>query len=150
MESLQGDLAPALPKTTGMRALAVAAVVLGLLMAYGGGGHLLAVTTAKVQQARPYDFRFAALVTNGAILLASGLTHLVASRGIVRGRGWALRASALAAAAVSAYCLILLPVPSARDASVPTLILNASFLAWVAVAGWRAARRPRGDGGRTS
>ena len=149
-ESGQGQLAPALQKTVDLRALAVAAVVLGLLMVYGGGGHLLAVTAAKVQQGKPYDFRFAALVTNGVVLLGSGLTHLLASRGIARGRGAALRASALAAVVVSVYCLILFPVRSARGAAVPALILNATFLVWLAVMGWRAARHRSGGGGGTS
>ncbi|HEX6749519.1 MAG TPA: hypothetical protein VF092_19650 [Longimicrobium sp.] len=131
---------PVSRKSVGWRVLAVAALVLGLLMVYGGGGHLLAVIGAKVRQGKPYDFRFAALVTNGVILLGSGLTHLVASHGIARGQGWALRASALAAALVSAYCLILLPVRTARGAALPALVLNLAFLVWLVAATWRAAR----------
>jgi hypothetical protein len=136
-------------KVTAAGALAVAAVLLGLLMAYGGGGHLLAVISTKVRQGKPYDFRFAALLANGAILLGSGLTHLVVSRGIARGHGWALRASGLAAAAVSVYALILLPVSTARGASVPVLALNLAYLAGVAAtAGWlRRARSVAGESG---
>lgn len=138
------------PHAAGSRALAVAAVVLGLLMVYGGGGHLLAVTAAKVQQGKPYDFRFAGLVTTGVMLLGSGLAHLAASRGIARGEGWAPRASALAAAMVSAYCVILLPVVTARAAALPALLLNLAFLAWLTADGRRAGRHPSGGIAGTS
>jgi hypothetical protein len=69
-----------LRRPSALGALAAGAVVLALLMAYGGGGHLLAVIGSRARQGRPYDFRFAALVTNGAILLYAGLTNLVLSR----------------------------------------------------------------------
>jgi len=115
-------------------------------MMYGGGGHIVAVIAAKVAQGKPYDFRFASLVTNGAILFASGITHVVASRGIWRGNGSAIRSSAVAATAVIAYCAILMPVASARSAALPALALNLVYL--VALGGMAWSLNNRNDRAR--
>ena len=123
-------------RRSAFQVLAWGAVVLALLMLYGGGGHLLAVTDSKIRQGKPYDFRFAMLVANGAFLLYAGLTNLVLSRWIARGRHWALAWSAAVTGALAGYCLLLLPVPTAREAAVPALALNLAYLAWLVVVWW--------------
>ena len=129
-------------KLTATRALAIMAFIIGLLMIYGGGGHLIAVIASKVTQGKPYDFRFASLITNGAILLLAGLTHISVSRRIWQGSSAAIQASGVAAAAVMAYCIILLPVASARDAALPALVLNVAYSAAL-VATARAVNKRR-------
>jgi hypothetical protein len=58
----------------------VAAVILALLMRVGGGGHTAAVVGRELRSGRPYGFRFAALLTNGAILLYGGMSQLALTR----------------------------------------------------------------------
>ena len=125
-----------LRRPTAFGVLAFGAVLLAVLMVIGGTGHTLAVIGARA--GRPYDFRFAALLTNGAILIYAGLTNLVLSPWIYRGRSWALAWSAAVTAALAAYCSILLPLATARGGAVPVLALNGTYLAWVVLL-WRRA-----------
>ena len=130
-----------LRRPTAFGALACGAVALALLMLYGGGGHTIAVIESRARSGRPYDFRYAALLTNGAILLYAGLTHLVLSRWIARARRWALAWSAAVTGALAGYCLLLLPVPTARGAAAPALALNLAYLVWLGAVWWRARGR---------
>lgn len=98
---------------TARGALAAAALTFGLLFAFGGFGHSLAVAAAALRDHRPYDFRLAALFANGGVLLCSGLSNVVLSRWIAQGHTWALVWSAIVSTALAAYCALLFPVPSA-------------------------------------
>jgi hypothetical protein len=101
-----------LRRPTAFGILAFGAAVLALLMVIGGSGHTLAVIGTR--GGRPYYSRFAALLTNGAILLYAGFTNLVLCPWIARSRSWALAWSASVSAALAAYSVILLPVTTAR------------------------------------
>lgn len=104
------------------------AVVLSLLLLYGGVGHTIAVIAVHFRQGRAYDYRFATLVGIGGILILSAVTNLVLARWIAQGRPWALAWSFTPTAAVVAYTLLLLPLPAARDAAGPALVLNAGYV----------------------
>jgi hypothetical protein len=118
----------ALRRPTAFAVLAFGAGLLALLMVIGGTGHTLAVIGAR--GGRAYDFRFAALITNGGILVYGGVTNLALSPWIARGRTWALAWSAAVTAALVTYCVILLPLATARGGAVPALALNVTYLAW--------------------
>ena len=137
-----------LRRPTPFGALAAGAVLLALLMLIGGGGHTIAVVGSTLRFGKAYDFRFAALVTNGAILIYVGLTNLLLSRWIARAHRWALAWSAAVTGGLALYGAILLPLPTARDAAGPVLALSLGYLCWLGIV-WRTHRTSARDAIRT-
>lgn len=118
------------------------AVGLSALMLYGGMGHLVAVTSVHIRSGRAYDFRFAALLATGSVLVYGGLTNIALARYLGRGADWAFAWSVAVTSAVTAYTGLLLPLPAARDAAGPAFTLNLSYVLWT-VTSWIIIRRHR-------
>lgn len=123
------------------RALAIGTAVLALLMVIGGGGHSLAVTSVRLRAGMPYDFRFVGLLAIGWTLLFAGLTYFGLVRSIDVGHRWAFAWAAATGVGLSVFCVILMPLAAAREAAIPTLVLNAAFLVWLAMV-WRQVATP--------
>ena len=123
------------------KALAAGTAVLALLMVIGGGGHSIAVTSVRLRSGMPYDFRFVGLLTIGWTLLFAGITYFALVRWIAVGNRWAFAWAAVTSIGLLLFCLILMPLATAREAAIPTLSLNAVFLAWLIVV-WRQLVQP--------
>jgi hypothetical protein len=85
------------------------AVSLGLLIAIPGVLHTLAVVNGAVTARKPYDVRFAWLVTTGALLMYTGVINVWLARAIKRGDRSAMTASAAATIALLLFLLALHP-----------------------------------------
>ena len=90
--------------------LAASGLTLGLLLVVPGLLHTLAVTSVKLNADKPYDLRFAWLLTTGLILVCTGLAPIALTAWIRRGEPWALAIAASAATFLLAFMVILNPV----------------------------------------
>jgi hypothetical protein len=84
---------------------AVVAVIVGVFLLLGGGGHLSAVLESRAGQ--PFDYRFVSLLTTSGILMFPGLVALVASYWLWQGRVWAYVSCLLSTSALMLYLSLL-------------------------------------------
>lgn len=117
-----------LRRPSAFETLGIVAFLFGLLMLYGGLGHTIAIVGSMIKHSKPYDFRFAGLLTTGIILTFGALTSVIASWSIARGSRRAAAWSAGATGGIVVYCAILLPVEAARDAAGPAFVLSLAYL----------------------
>ena len=94
------------------RVAAVAAVIAGIFLLLGGGGHLSAVLESRAGQ--PFDYRFVSLLTTSGILIFPGVVGIGASYWLWRGSAWAYVSCLLSALALMLY-LVLLVVMKAQS-----------------------------------
>lgn len=110
------------------------AVALSLLILYGGIGHTIAVAAVHIRGGRVYDYRFATLLGIGGVLIFGAMTNLILAWWIAHKRRWALAWSLSVTIAITSYAALLLPLPAARDAAGPAVVLNASYAAVLTIA----------------
>jgi hypothetical protein len=84
---------------------AVVAVVVGVFLLLGGGGHLSAILETRAGQ--PFDYRFVSLLTTSGILMFPGAVALAASYWLWQGRAWAYVSCLLSTAALMLYLSLL-------------------------------------------
>ena len=87
------------------RLAAVLAVIVGVFLLLGGGGHLSAVLEARAGQ--PFDYRFVSLLTTSGILIFPGVVSLLACYWLWRGRVWAYVSCLLSTSALLLYLGLL-------------------------------------------
>lgn len=84
---------------------AIVAVIAGVFLLLGGGGHLSAVLASRAGQA--FDFRFVSLLTTSGILIFPGVVAIATSYWLWRGAGWAYVFCLLSALALMLYLSLL-------------------------------------------
>lgn len=85
---------------------AIVAVIVGVLLLLGGGGHLSAILEERAGQ--PFDYRFVSLLTTSGILMLPGVVGIVTSYWLWRGRTWAYVSCLLSASALMLYLGLLM------------------------------------------
>jgi len=109
---------------------AVLAVVVGVLLLLGGGGHLSAVLATRAGQ--PFDYRFVSLLTTSGILMFPGLVSLLASYWLWHGRVWAYVSCVLSTSALLLYLGLLVymkaQVPDGETAAGPEVYFFAALV----------------------
>ena len=88
------------------RVAAIFAVVVGLFLLLGGGGHLSAILETRGGQ--PFDYRFVSLLTTSGILMFPGGVGIATSYWLWRGRTWAYVSCLLSASALMLYLALLI------------------------------------------
>jgi hypothetical protein len=108
---------------------AVLAVIVGVFLLLGGGGHLSAVLDTRAGQ--PFDYRFVSLLTTSGILMFPGLVSLLASYWLWHGRVWAYVSCVLSTSALLLYLGLLVymkaQVPDGETAAGPEVYFFAAL-----------------------
>lgn len=101
------------------RVAAIFAVVVGLFLLLGGGGHLSAILETRAGQ--PFDYRFVSLLTTSGILMFPGVVGIATSYWLWQGRTWAYVSCLISASALMLYLILLIymkaRVPDAETAA---------------------------------
>lgn len=92
--------------------LAAAAIVFGLLAAIPGLIHTIAVVGSTVKNDKPYNLRFAWLVTIGLILMQTGTVNVVLSRWVKSYHRWAVAMAAVSTGLLLVFLMALHPADS--------------------------------------
>jgi hypothetical protein len=88
------------------------AVALGSMIAIAGLLHTTFVVSGAVRAQKPYDVRFAWLITTGALLMYTGVINAWLARAMKRGERSAMTASAAATIALLLFLAALHPASS--------------------------------------
>ena len=115
-----------------------ASLLLGAWVVLSGVAHTVGSLRVNVG-VKPYDFRFASLMTLGLSLVFAGLLQAAAGRGVARGEGWAFGLGVAASLFVVGLVLLLLPV-------LPAVGMLALNVALVGLLAWAWRMEVRGSG----
>jgi hypothetical protein len=118
------------------RVAAIFAVLVGLFLLLGGGGHLSAILETRAGQ--PFDYRFVSLLTTSGILMFPGVVGIATSYWLWQGRTWAYASCLLSASALMLYLVLLIymkaQVPDATTAAGDEVyFMSALVIAYIVV-----------------